>query len=90
MRIFDDFKTDDDTATRWRVDSCDCIIIYKKGGTVLHVQQACKLHKGTPKKDALAVIKQHRIDKGLIDTDITDAETQSNKRAAEKKRISKI
>ena len=92
MRKFKNFSTDK-LATRWRPDTCSCIIIYDENGKFLDEEKCCKLHMKLKKQKLLDSIKSHNKSfnkyEGKILTQEQKDEIRDNKEK-ELKRIEKL
>jgi len=81
--------------TRWRPDTCDCVVIYDKDGKFLDEENCCKLHMGLKKEKLLNEIKKHNKSFNEKYAEIENptkeqiAEVLADK-AKEKKRISAL
>lgn len=94
MRKFKN-KSFDMRATRWKPDTCDCIIIYDKDIKFLDAENICKLHTDLSKQKLLNEILKHnqsfneKFGKGVNYTKEQKTEIMNDK-IKERKRVKKL
>ena len=82
-------------ATRWKPDTCECVIIYDKDIKFLDEENLCKLHNGLSKQKLLNEVLKHnqsfneKFGKGINYTKEQKTEI-TNDKTKELKRISKL
>jgi acetyl-CoA carboxylase beta subunit len=94
MKQFKNKSFNEDTgATRWRPDTCSCVLIYDKDLNFLDEEKCCKLHMGLKSKVLLKAVLDHNRSfnkyEGKILTQEQKDEIKDNKEK-ELKRIEKL